>query len=405
MKFTGRLLSLLLVSAMLLAPVSCDTAAETEETATAATEETAVKKSDEEQLADFIRAYRAGEYKDKMYFQYEDMTEYFTLASYDSIRYPEDELIAETVTDQAVEDYLTTMILNTKVTDEEYTEVTSGPLQKWDVVTIDYKGYMDGEEIDDATAEGEELLLGSGAYIPGFETGLIGQNFDKEIRLDLHFSPYYSAKDKAGKDITFYVTVKKVQRPAIPEITVEVVNELYSTSFKTMDEVKAELKEDMDAAQQSRAHSNISSYLQNDILQRSTVKSYPEKEVNHFTTHFVNYYAQYVEDGSTLADFCEKELGLSYEEFTEKAREYAEEEVAGTLMVLSVCREENITCSDEQLEAMIRGLYENQNGFYGDMRSFLYDYTDIYGADYFELQVKSAAVAEKIRETAVKVTQ
>lgn len=406
MKGRKKLFSLLLIFSLLLTLISCgggENATVTGENKTQETSEN--KKSDEEQMAEFISAYRAGEYDDKKYFAYEDLTEYITLASYEGMEYPEDDQLAETVTDEAVMDYLIRMVLNTKVTDDEYTEVTSGALQKWDVVTIDYKGIMNGEEIADATASGEELLLGSGTYIPGFESGMIGKDFDQEIRLDLHFSPYYSAKDMADRDITFFVTVKKVQRPKIPEITVELINEMYSTSFQDMDAVKKDLKEDMDAAQASRAQASVSSYLESELLRRSTVKKYPDKEVDHYIDHFIEYYAQYVEDGSTLEKFCEEELGMTYDEFLEDARAYAQETVGGTLMILAVCQKENITCSDEQMKAMIQGLFDNQNGYYANMESFLVDYVDIYGADYFELQVKSAAALEKIKETAVKVAR
>ncbi len=405
MKVLRRNLSFLLILALMLTLISCGKEAGSPVTSSEekTEEKTETKKSNAEQLAEFITDYRAGKYDDKKLFQYEDLSEYFTLASYEGIEYPDDDMLLETVSDEAVVDYLTRMILNTKVTDDGYTEITSGTLQKWDVVTIDYKGVMDGEEIADATASGEELLLGSGAYIPGFESGLMGKNFDKEIRLDLHFSPYYSAKDMADRDITFYVTVKKVQRPTIPELTVELINEMYSTSFKNMDEVKKDLKEDMDASQASRAHASLSTYLENDVLRRSTVKKYPEKETNHYINHFVNYYTQYAENDTTLEEFCEEELGMSYEEFMEGARDYAKEAVGGTLMLLSVCEKESITCTDQQLEALIQGLFDNQNGFYGDMKSFLVDYMDIYGADYFELEVLGAKALEKIKETAVKV--
>jgi len=404
MKALKKIISFCLILSVLFTLISCDGGETVETTAENKTEEASVStKTNEEQLAEFITAYRAGEYDDKKLFAYEDLSEYITLASYKGIEYPEDDMLSETVTDEAVMDYLIRMVLNTKVTDDEYTEVTSGPLQKWDVVTIDYKGVMDGEEIQDASASEEELLLGSGTYIPGFETGLVGKNFDREICLDLHFSPYYSAKDMADRDIRFYVTVKKVQRPKIPEITVELINEMYSTSFENMDAVKKDLKEDMDAAQANRAHALISQYLENDVLRRSTVKKYPEKELNHYVDHYVGYYTQYAEDGTTLEDFCKEELGVTYEKFIEDAKNYARETVGGTLMTLAVCKAENITCSDEQLAAMIQGLFDNQDGFYGNIKSFIVDYVDIYGADYFELQVKSAAAAEKLKETAVKV--
>ncbi len=44
-----------------------------------------------------------------------------------------------------------------------------------DILTIDYEGYVDGEQFEGGTAENQELTLGSDTFIPGFEEQLIGK--------------------------------------------------------------------------------------------------------------------------------------------------------------------------------------------------------------------------------------
>ncbi len=397
MKRICKVFSLVLAMLMLLSALSCESQKEetkTNETTTVELSEKEKTAANKKAVLDFIKEYREGKYADKTTFSYEDFSVYFDLCEYKGLRFPKDALIEESVSDERVSDYLTTLLIAAKVSDNQYTTFTEGAVQKFDMVTIDYKGIIDGVEEKNATAADQELLIGSGSYIAGFEEGLIGKEIGKEVRLDLSFSPYYAGKDVAGKAVTFYVTVKKVQRPAIPELTVEVINEIYSTSFKTVEEAKADLKKDLEAEQKSRAYSYITTYLQNQVVANSRVIEYPEKEMQHYRDHFANYYAQYMGEETSWEKFCEEELGMSYDEFKQESEKYAKESVEVSLMIKLIAQKEKISCTDEQLEAYILGIYENQGASYGNAKSLIVDYIDIYGADYFENQVLSASVAE-----------
>ena len=66
-------------------------------------------------------------------------------------------------------------------------------------VNIDFTGYMDGEEFEGGSAQGEDLRIGSGSMIEGFEDGLMGHKKGEEVTLDLTFPVDYSATGNAGK--------------------------------------------------------------------------------------------------------------------------------------------------------------------------------------------------------------
>lgn len=67
-------------------------------------------------------------------------------------------------------------------------------------VNIDYTGTVDGEEFDGGSAQGSDLILGSGSFIDGFEEGLVGHKAGEEVKLDLKFPEDYSLNpDLAGK--------------------------------------------------------------------------------------------------------------------------------------------------------------------------------------------------------------
>lgn len=394
-----KLLCCFLALILLCSLVSCgeeQKSTETEEVKTAQKTE-----DDKEALNLFIQEYRSGKYQDSKLFQYEDLSAYFELADYVGLTYPDDPSISTEVSDEKVEDYLYQILLS-QVSDDAYTSHKEGKTQKFDVVVIDYKGFIDGKQHENATDTDADLVLGSGSFIDGFESGLMGKAIGSEVKLELCFSPYYGDPEVAGKKVDFYVTIKEAKRPAMPELKVETFNTLMEQKFENLDAVRAFVREYLEEDAKSNAYSSLSSYLQSKLIQKSKLVSYPEKEKEFYRNQFIQYYTQGAEDGITLEEFCQKQLGMSYEEFNRYATDYAEESVKATLMVKLIAQKENFTCSDEQLGALITELYESNKSYYGNLKSFVTDFVDLYGADYFEDQVISAHVSEFLTQKAVK---
>src|SRR5690606_29592816 len=78
-----------------------------------------------------------------------------------------------------------------------------------DRVNIDYEGFKDGEAFAGGSAKGQNLVLGSGSMIPGFEDGLKGKKAGEQTTLELTFPEDYHAEDLKGAAVEFKVTVNK----------------------------------------------------------------------------------------------------------------------------------------------------------------------------------------------------
>lgn len=85
------------------------------------------------------------------------------------------------------------------------------PAAKGDVVEIDFVGKLDGVPFDGGSGNGFDLELGSGMFIPGFEDQLIGAKKGDAVEVKVTFPAEYHAKDLAGKETTFDVTVKEIK--------------------------------------------------------------------------------------------------------------------------------------------------------------------------------------------------
>jgi len=101
---------------------------------------------------------------------------------------------------------------------------TSAPVAKkrkaksGDVVNINFVGKVDGEEFPGGKAEGFDLELGSGSFIPGFEDQLIGQNPGDELDVNVKFPEEYGAENLAGKDAVFGVKINELKESKPSEI-------------------------------------------------------------------------------------------------------------------------------------------------------------------------------------------
>lgn len=96
---------------------------------------------------------------------------------------------------------------------EENREARSG-----DAVVIDFVGWRDGVEFEGGAAQDFELVLGSGAFIPGFDDPLIGATAGRHLDIDVTFPETYPAEELAGRSVVFEVDVKEVKRPEQPAI-------------------------------------------------------------------------------------------------------------------------------------------------------------------------------------------
>ncbi len=90
------------------------------------------------------------------------------------------------------------------------TAVTDRPVKVDDIVTIDFDGYLDGETFNGGSDKNYPLEIGSHTFIPGFEEQLVGAEIGQTVDVNVTFPEGYAAKDLAGRDVLFKVTVNAI---------------------------------------------------------------------------------------------------------------------------------------------------------------------------------------------------
>ena len=73
------------------------------------------------------------------------------------------------------------------------------------------------EAFDGGSAKGYNLEIGSGTFIDGFESGLIGKvKVGETVDRTWTFPEDYGSEDLAGKDVVFKVTINSIQDESYP---------------------------------------------------------------------------------------------------------------------------------------------------------------------------------------------
>ena len=114
-----------------------------------------------------------------------------------------------------------------------------------DRISIDFVGTVDGEKFDGGSANDMPLVLGAGQMIPGFEEHLTGLKTGEETTFKVPFPEDYAAKELAGKEAEFAVTVKKVEEPKLPEIDEEFAK-AFGVESGEVEQLKTDIRANME---------------------------------------------------------------------------------------------------------------------------------------------------------------
>jgi len=113
------------------------------------------------------------------------------------------------------------------------------PAKLNDVAVIDFEGFVDGKAFDGGKGKDHPLKLGSGQFIPGFEDQIVGKKKGESFDVNVSFPKNYHAKNLAGKDSTFKVTLTDLKESHPAEVNEELAKK---SGFKTLDDLKDAMK-------------------------------------------------------------------------------------------------------------------------------------------------------------------
>ena len=262
-----------------------------------------------------------------------------------------------------------------------------------DIVNIDFVGKLDGEEFPGGDAEGYELVIGSGAFIPGFEEQIIGKEIGQEFDVDVVFPEEYHDESLAGKNVIFEVKLNSIQEKELPELDDEFVKDI--SEFDTLEEyknnVKIDLEEDLKKqAEVEKENKAVEALME--VMKVDIPESMIDMEVDREYQNFL-YRVQGM--GLTLDQYFA--IANSDEEKTrEELRPASEKKVKGELALDEFIVKENIEATDDEIDKEISELAKQYE--LKDVDSFKETLKESGDLDFITNTVKRRKAVEKLVE-------
>ncbi len=221
-----------------------------------------------------------------------------------------------------------------------------------DEVKIDFIGKKDDVAFDGGTGTDYDLTLGSNSFIPGFEEGIVGKKPGETFDLALKFPDTYHVADLKGADVVFTTTLKEVKEIVLPELTDKFAAQ--AGPFKTVDELKADIKRELTAQKERESDDKIKDDLVKQLIEVSTVPT-PDILIKDQTESIERDMTQnLMYQGLTLDQYLENKGFESKEKWQEtEVKDAAVKRVQAGLVLAELSKAEKIEATNEELEAHV----------------------------------------------------
>ena len=267
-----------------------------------------------------------------------------------------------------------------------------GAVENGDTVNIDFSGSVDGEEFEGGQAEGYDLEVGSGSFIPGFEEQLEGMKTGEEKDVVVTFPEEYHAEELAGKEAAFKTKVNEIKYKDVPELNDEIANEL-DAEANSVDEYKENLRKRLAEQKATEAENTEKEEAIKKATDNATI-DIPQAMIDTELDRMVQEFGQRIQQQGLDLQTYFQISGQDESQLREQMKDDAEQRVKTNLTLSAIADEENIEVTDEDIDKELEKMSSQFNISVEDIKQTLGN-TDIIKND-----VRIQKVIDLLRDNA-----
>jgi trigger factor len=273
-----------------------------------------------------------------------------------------------------------------------------------DEVTIDFEGFFGDTAFEGGKGEDFQLKLGSGQFIPGFEDQVAGHSIDEAFDVTVTFPEDYQMTEYAGKEAVFKCLIHAISHEELPELTDDFIKEV--SNFDTVEEWKADTKKKM----QENADQTAQVGFENALIEKLISKvedPIPHCMFEQRADSLMESFANRLKQQNVDMDLYLQYTGMTQDDLKATYLDRAESEVKLRLALEKIAELEALEVSDEELDAELSKLAEENNMTLEDVKSRIpvAEYkVDMLVTKALELVKETAVVDNTVAEEAVEET-
>jgi trigger factor len=265
--------------------------------------------------------------------------------------------------------------------------------EKGDLVSVSFRGTIDGEPFDGGTADRLPLILGEERMIPGWEEQLIGLKLEESREFDLPFPDDYRVESLAGKTAHFAVTLGDLRERVLPEL-----DDAFAASVsdgQTVAELRAEVRDALQRRAEAEARHAFGDRIIDYATDNATVELPEVMVANEVEIMRDELRARLAEQMIGIDKYLELARQTPEELMTE-LREPATRRVKTLLVLSAIAEQEGIDATDAEIDAEV----ERQLERYPDeprLREYL---ASRRGRSYLRMTLRNRTLVDSLIERA-----
>ncbi|SEC71342.1 trigger factor [Paenibacillus sp. GP183] len=238
----------------------------------------------------------------------------------------------------------------------ELVVLEDGAAENGDVVILDFEGFVDGEAFEGGKAEKHSLELGSNSFIPGFEEQLVGVVKGDEKDVEVTFPEDYHSESLKGQAAVFKVKIHDIKRKNLPELDDEFAKDV--SEFDTLEEYKQDLRTRL----QERKEKDLQVSKETAVVEKAAAGAeveIPNAMIESELDVMIKEFERRLRAQGMTLDIYFQFSGQNEGMLKEQMREDAEKRVRNNLVLEAIAAAENITASDEEVDAELTKLADS----------------------------------------------
>ena len=281
-----------------------------------------------------------------------------SLDGYKGIEAPK---VVKEVTDEDVDQ----QIENMRQRNARVVSVDDRAAEIGDEVNLNFEGFFGDEAFEGGKGENYQLKLGSGQFIPGFEDQVAGHKIGENFDVTVKFPEDYQMEEYA----VFHCLINSISHEELPELDDEFVKD--TSDFDTVDELKADVRKKLEENAENAAANSFENAVTLKLIEKVT-DPIPHCMFEHRADSLMNQFANQLKAQGVSLDLYLQSTGMDQDALKETYLERAENEVKLRLALEKITELEKLEVSDEDLEAEVARLAEENNMTPDDVKKRIY---------------------------------
>lgn len=241
--------------------------------------------------------------------------------------------------------------------------VVDRPSEATDLVTFDFDGYVNGEQIKNGSGKNYTLDIANSSFIPGFAEQLVGHNAGEEFDIEVKFPENYHEEKLAGAPATFKIKLHEIRQKVVPELNDEFAKKV--GPFETMSDLEADIQKYLEKARDDQNKSKADEAIFDKVIENTELEI-PETMIERECNHLLDEYKQKL----AMQGFTYEQALQQYGEegIMSQLKEDAEKRIKNSLIIDKIASEEKLTVEAKDMETKLEKM---QNAYQMDKTSLM----------------------------------